>query len=154
MRNIKFILILSMYLIFLFLSNQSISLSQTPYNYGKMWKSWSSQVQIAYIKGFIDGVINGIYKYHIYEKYTNNEGKLPELPKKISEQLISMSELEGIHNVVSDLYKDPANSYIGLENIIYLARDKLRGKDIEKDLKLHRAAPYELQKQIIVESEE
>jgi len=137
----------------IFLSNQSISLSQTPYNYGKMWKSWSSQVQFIYIKGFIDGVISGVYKYHIYDTCTNNEGKLPELPEIISEQLISMSELEGIHNVVSDLYKDPANSYIGLENMIYIARDKLRGKDIEKDLKLYRAAAYELQKQIRVESE-
>jgi len=142
-----------MCLIFLISSNQTISLSQTPYNYGKMWESWPSIAQITYIEGFISGVLDGVYKYRFYKTCPNSESEYPKLPEKISEQLISTSEIEGIWKVVSDLYKDPANAYIDIDNMIYLAHDKLRGKDIEKDLQLFREARYILQKQIIKESE-
>jgi hypothetical protein len=34
-------------------------------------------------------------------------------------------------DVMTSLYSDPANTYIGYAYMIYIARDKLAGKDIE-----------------------
>jgi hypothetical protein len=34
-------------------------------------------------------------------------------------------------DVMTSLYSDPANTYIALGSMIYIARDELAGKDIE-----------------------
>ncbi len=47
-------------------------------------------------------------------------------------------------NVVTDLYKDPANSFIDATDMIFLAQDKLRGENIEDDLARKRKWAVEL----------
>ena len=41
------------------------------------------------------------------------------------------NHLEAVYNIVDDLYKDPANTYIQLELIREIACLKLKGEDIE-----------------------
>jgi len=41
------------------------------------------------------------------------------------------NNLEAVYNIVDDLYKDPANTYIQLAQMIKVACQKLRGEDIE-----------------------
>ena len=42
--------------------------------------------------------------------------------------------LEVIRDIMTDLYKDPANTYISFKNMIFIAKDKLSGKPIEDKL--------------------
>lgn len=39
-----------------------------------------------------------------------------------------------IREVMTNLYADPANTYIAWDRMLYLARDKLMGKDISQAL--------------------
>lgn len=42
-------------------------------------------------------------------------------------------------NVMTSLYADPANTYIQNDDMVYLARDKIGGKDVESALRDARA---------------
>jgi len=39
---------------------------------------------------------------------------------------------------MTNLYKDPSNTYIRYNSMLYIARDKLGGKDVEPALRLAR----------------
>lgn len=44
---------------------------------------------------------------------------------------------------MTELYKDPANSFISFSKMIFLSRDKLRGDNIEESLLLARKEAHE-----------
>jgi len=48
------------------------------------------------------------------------------------------NQLEAVYNIVDDLYKDPANTYIQLGQMIKIACQILRGEDIESLLEVAR----------------
>jgi hypothetical protein len=52
-------------------------------------------------------------------------------------------------DVITNLYKDPANSYVLFGDMVYIARDSLKGIDITDALlkaRKHAIATYELNK--------
>jgi len=56
----------------------------------------------------------------------------------ILHKFIKLSESAGqavVENVISDLYEDPANAYIPIEEIYILALRKLKGESIESSLR-------------------
>jgi hypothetical protein len=46
--------------------------------------------------------------------------------------------------VMTDLYRDPANACVALVDMVYIARDRLEGKDVEKSLGDARRRALEL----------
>jgi hypothetical protein len=54
--------------------------------------------------------------------------------KKTTDKLFVRYTRDQIPDVISDLYKDPANAFIITLDMFFLARDKIEGKDVEKGL--------------------
>ena len=112
------------------------------YNYGEIWLKLSDWDRGLYIGGFVGGM--DLWSIKI----------LPILASKIKENLLTYEETEVIQelmdfrnyfdglaedvdgmrnivNIVTDLYKDPANTYIPTYKMIEFAYKKLKGEDIE-----------------------
>src|SRR5205823_6846189 len=102
-----------------------------PVNFGEAWKSWPNDVRVVYLQGFMDG------QSETHLAYFN------VLPPKSREALARRTflryDLPILRDVITDLYRDPANTYIRLAVMIYIARDKLDGIEIEQRLRYARA---------------
>ena len=114
--------------------------AQDRYNYADVWNGWDNYTRYVYLWGFLDG---GDATYGIAGEYWINEGdwfKEPELPKVkiVREKTHLFFDLKVIREVITELYKDPANSYITFTKVIYIARDKLKGDNIEESIRQAR----------------
>lgn len=101
-------------------------------------ESWSNDARLIYLQGFMDG------QSETHLTYFN------VLPPKSRDALARKTflryELPALRDVMTDLYKDPANTYIRLSSMIYIARDKLDGLDIERRLRYSRANEREYER--------
>jgi hypothetical protein len=91
--------------------------------YGRQWNTWSNTDRSIYLIGFVDG-----------QSRTYNS-LLYDLPAERREPLrlktFTFYRNGALLDVMTSLYSDPANTYIALGSMVYVARDKLAGKDIE-----------------------
>jgi len=154
MKNLSKLLFL-IFLLILILST-SLSASGEPYNYRETWNSWTDYQRYIYLWGFSDARkqiwvdISGIIKEFREDKTLSlyELKSLIDLTNKIAiiETNASITDYEEINiglkpldlkvirDIMNDLYKDPANSYISFQNMIFIAKDKLAGKPIENKL--------------------
>jgi hypothetical protein len=113
-----------------------------PYKYGVVWKSWSSETREAYVSGMVDGVAAAYFtcvaKLVGFEKI--NKLPLSKKDEEIRQKLFVRYTQEQIPAVMSDLYKDPANVYVSNQDMLFIARDKIEGKDIEDKIKEARSS--------------
>lgn len=130
-------------IVFCLISFMEIScLAQEPYNYGKVWNSWSGYIRSIYIMGLKDGLQDQISFSFITQLITEEKNVLdkylkdPEVVK--TEEMRNrtlwdfiMFDDEAIRNVMTDLYKDPVNTYIPFYDMGGIAYRKLKGEDIE-----------------------
>ena len=105
------------------------------YNYADLWRSWNVVAREAYINGVVDGIAEAYIEILI----TVAPDKFPKNPepaeiKKVREKLFVRYTRGQICDVITDLYKDPANAFIRTINMFFLARNKIEGKDITPDL--------------------
>lgn len=126
--------------VFLFVSLSSTA-TAAPYNYAHLWLSWNRFVQEVYI----DGVTDGIAEAYVLTMQTVAQEKwltTPEPPElaNLREKLFVRDTRTKICDVISDLYKDPANSFIPPLKMFFLSRDKIEGKNISDGLMKARAA--------------
>ena len=102
-----------------------------PYSYGRQWNSWSPSSRLIYLQGFRDG------QSHTYFAL------LGDLPGSRREALrletFTMFDGDVLSNVITSLYADPANTFVQNDEMVYIARDKLSGKDVELMLRSARA---------------
>jgi hypothetical protein len=138
------ILIFKLGLVSFILTNINIY-AQERYNYAEVWKGLDDYTRYVYLWGFVDGVSETYVTASLNwlrneELYTN-----PELPKvkKVRERMFLVFDLEVVRDVITGLYKEPANSFISFSSMALLARDKLRGDDIEDLLREERKAANE-----------
>jgi hypothetical protein len=123
---------IAIFLLFLF---ARATLAVEPYNYAGSWRSLNVVAQEAYISGVVDGIAVA-YITTIYAVAPDKITKTPppsEL-KKTTEKLFVRYTRDQIRDVITDLYKDPANAFISTLDIFFLARDKIEGKDVGKGL--------------------
>ena len=120
-------------LFFLFLVE--ISVAADPYNYAERWRSWNIVAREAYISGLVDGIAEA-YHVTLTTIAPDKSWKSPEPVevKKVREKLFVRYTKEQIGDIITDLYKDPANVFISTLDMFFLARDKIEGKDIAKDI--------------------
>ena len=64
-----------------------------------------------------------------------HSGKVPKnFYENIRIKTATLYDENKIIDIISNLYKDPANSYIWFQDMVYIARDSLSGKDVAKGL--------------------
>jgi len=96
------------------------------FNFGRQWKAWSNESRLIYLEGFVDGQSN---------TYLALSGDLPkERRESLRLQVFTFYDADALRDVMSSLYADPANTFIRHDSMVYIARDKLSGKDIEQAL--------------------
>ena len=130
-------------IVFCLFSFMEIScLAKEPHNYGKIWNSWSDYIRSIYIMGLKDGLQNQIYfsfihrliieEKDVFDKFLKDSEvvKTEEKGNRILWDFIMFDD-EAIRNVMTDLYKDPANTYISFYDMGGIAYRKLKGESIE-----------------------
>lgn len=120
----------------------SLALAEGPPNFANFWTSMNAHEQTFYLEGYSQGVLYGIFEMAVI--YNNEEDrekteKERQLIKKIYLRDNSI-DMKVLSKVITDLYSDPANSYIETNEMIFLAKDKLQGQPIDE--KLIRARKY------------
>jgi len=117
-------------------------LTKEPHNYGKIWNSWSDYIRTIYIMGLKDGLQDQIYfsfirrliieEKDVFDKYLKDSEviKTEEARNKTLLGFIKFDD-EAIRNVMTDLYKEPANTYISFYDMGGIAYRKLKGESIE-----------------------
>ena len=110
-------------------SNESLT-------YGKIWLSWSNNLRDVYLVGFSDGIDVVYWKAALTWLAPGEIFKKPESGrvKKVRQDVFLVLDIATIRDVMTNLYKDPSNTYIPWKKMIYLARNKLMGKDISIEL--------------------
>ena len=121
-------------------------LAEEPYNYGKIWNSWSDYMRSIYIMGLKDGLQEQISfsfiarliieEKSVFDKYLKDSEvvKTEEARNKTLSDFIRGDD-EVIRNVMTDLYEDPANTYISFYDMGGIAYRELKGKSLESLLR-------------------
>jgi hypothetical protein len=113
-----------------------------PYDYATRWKAWDVYTRTAYVAGVTEAISIAFFTT------AGNLTKEPSPQEKLRIMDIlkfgSAIERKKIIEVMTDIYQDPANSYIETVKIFILAQDKIEGKDISKSLEDARRQAYEL----------
>jgi hypothetical protein len=92
-------------------------------NYGRKWNAWSNGSRSVYLEGFVDG------QSHTYVLLQDDLPAQRREPLRL--QTFTFYENGTLRDVITSLYSDPANAYVTHSSMVYIARDKLGGKDIE-----------------------
>lgn len=112
-------------------------------NYRDDWLSMSDASRTSYVMGYKNGAYNLLMNLSIsifpdilaiknkklaldYENIDSNSRRLSKLSSSV------------IAEVMTDLYKDPANAYVEEYIMLEIAADKINGKPIEKSLEWAR----------------
>jgi hypothetical protein len=111
-----------------------------PFNYAELWRSLDKSARRAYLDGVVDGTFN---TWKAAGDAWLGSGQLcqkPELPKVrvVREKVFVREQSPQIPAVMSDLYSDSANAYISLIDMVFMARDKLEGENINGALAIAR----------------
>lgn len=111
------------------------ALAAEPHNYAESWRSWNLVTREAYISDVVDG-IGEAYIVTIMAVAPDKIAKTPPPSevKRTTDRLFVRYTRNQLRDVITDLYKDPANAFIIQLNMFFLARDKIEGKDFSKEL--------------------
>jgi hypothetical protein len=94
---------------------------------GRQWSLWSQLDRLIYLEGFVDGQSNTFQLLS------------PDLPadrqKALTQRTFTFYKKSPLADVMTSLYSDPANTYISPSSMVYIARDKLAGKQIGASLR-------------------
>jgi hypothetical protein len=99
-------------------------------DFGDRWKGWSPLAHWAYIDGFVDGQSGTFLKM--------SQGLPSAKYEELSKATFVFYNTDVLEKVLTDLYQDPANTFIVFSSMIYIARDKLSGLDVEPKLRRAR----------------
>jgi len=116
------------------------TLAAEGYDYSARWKAWDINIQRSYIIGVKEGIEVGYFTTIgnlSKDASPNDEIKIMNILK-----YGSSIDTNKIIEVMSDMYNDPANSYINNVKMFVLAQDKIEGKDISKLLEVEREKAY------------
>lgn len=116
-------------------------------NRADIWRSWSVALREMYIEGFRAGLVRGASETEFSTRgdaaFENRSAGLAELFRTYNLNTFPASQLAA---VITDLYKDPANAYVPIEDMIFTARAKLSGEEFEELLARYRKAALEWSK--------
>ena len=87
----------------------------------RSWQSWNAFERVLYLRGFVDGSSRVLLHFRPADEKAIQTAQAAALRYDFSQ----------IRDVMTNLYSDPANAYIGLGAMVFIARDKLDGKNAE-----------------------
>lgn len=132
-----------LFVLFATIFYSKIAICAPPTN-GQWWNSMSSEMQLAYVIGWQDGILHATFELAAYYRGSykdgveslTDSGKTPARDstffKKMSQGVDIDNEV--IREQIAKLYNDPANSYIDFDAIRTLAILKIKGGSIDKQL--------------------
>jgi hypothetical protein len=99
-------------------------------DFGTEWRSWTNTLRTIYLDGFMSGQSSTFLAVY---------NDLPvDRREVIRKATFLFYDIPAIAAVMTDLYKDPANTFIRHGAMVYIARDKLSGRDAEPMLRYSR----------------
>lgn len=99
-------------------------------NYGREWSGWSTAMREIYVYAFIEGQSN---------TYLELFNDVPaDRREPLARKTFLYYDVDALAVVMTDLYRDPANTYIRYSAMIYIAKSKLEGNNIESSLRYSR----------------
>jgi len=115
-----------------------LAYAEAPYNFAKYWNSLTPGEKVAYVEGYKTGVAEAVVEtlsvFHS-PHYNKNMPIRDQIP---AVGIFEVEDTDILIKVISSFYKDPGNSYIQINDMILLARDKIVGKPIESALQTAR----------------
>jgi hypothetical protein len=103
--------------------------------YGPIWRAWDDNERNAYLGGFVDGQND---TYTVFESLPELVSTSAARKEALRLQLYTLYDHDVLRPVMTDLYRDPANIFITFGAMVYIARDKVTGRDIEPMLRYSR----------------
>jgi hypothetical protein len=98
----------------------------------KIWNSWGKDGQKVYLWGYRDG-LGEVMTALMVEIVNNMAEKIPNnFYENIRVKTATLYDDDKLIEVITSLYKDPANSYILFSDMVLIASDSLSEKDISK----------------------
>jgi hypothetical protein len=121
----------AMLALIVFSATDTTAQNSGPFNYGKRWNAWSKSERSIYIERFRDGQSR---------TYFTVSGDLPSARRgELLAATFTLYDNDILTSVMTSLYADPANTFVQNDDMVYISRDKLNGKDIEPALRDARA---------------
>jgi len=96
------------------------------YKYGTHWLQWDEHEREIYLLGLVDGGA-------VYADFMLRQP--PSVRKRVGETTAVMYGSDVLSPVMTSLYGDPANIYIRYNSMVFIARDKIAGKNIDGTLR-------------------
>lgn len=129
-------IIIMLLIVFYMLSFVGVSYSDNDItSSGGLWNSLIGLEKACYIRGFRDGLLEGMGELQAVSKTSEpNREEAMVFYAWIKHRALYdfiWKHGEAISAVMDDLYKDPANMYITLKEICVIASQELKGEDIE-----------------------
>lgn len=113
-----------------FMEISCLGLSKEPSSFRETWNTFSFRDKLVYITGFSEGITLSMTKLvPVTARYSDGGKGFSEICDLSN--FLKGNHLVAIIEVIDDLYKDPANTYIPAGYIIEIACQKLKGEDIE-----------------------
>lgn len=100
-----------------------------PTDYSRVWQSWGEVGRTAYVLGFMEGEINGVidstdwFRGKIDARTLNQYSDIPLKSAGMTTVVLA--------NIVSELYRDPANSLVPFSQILTIGREKVAGRPVD-----------------------
>ena len=121
-----------------------LAYAEAPDNVARYWSSLSPGEKIAYLNGYSAGVAQAFAETLLAVKSPEYKSNLPIRDQVPAISITGIEEKDILSKVISNLYEDPANSYIQLNDVISVAIDKIAGKPTESAIQSARSrAVYE-----------
>jgi hypothetical protein len=130
-----------------FLAAQDASSNETN---AEFWRSMPKKERVGFIFGFGLGVKEGMLATvsYLHDHDLIRHGSGTNLAKALTASVDTRFSSGELEPVVTDLYKDPANALIDLNDAILIARDRLSGKDVEAAIRAARKSGADLNDQM------
>lgn len=111
-----------------------------PYDYAALWRSWPTPAQERYVQGFSDAITVAYLEASLAwlpskERTASSNSKRV---RRVRDRLFLQQSPERIPEVMTGLYQDPANAHVFLTDMVFVARDKMKGKDFHTSLRKAR----------------
>lgn len=108
-------------------------------DFGAMWKGWGVEGENAYLWGFSDGRTTTIMT--LTDEIISSRVKVPhKFIPNIEKKTSYVFDENRLREVITNLYKNPTNSYIWIGDMVLIARDSLNGTDVSDALLKARKA--------------
>ena len=110
------------------------------FSYGEFWNSIDEENKMAYVAGVREGVQMCLQQFIDYSSPPSQSTQFATILNDNYNfvAFFTKDEMEKTPNIlktftkiIDDLYKDPANTYIGISNMCIIASRKLRGEHID-----------------------